>query len=138
MTIQNIGIFNGMHAKMEFHNKRQEVLAQNIANSDTPQYQARDLKDVDFSRFMGMKSLPGSDLQMKVTNASHRPDFSGGDVARFEDAPDIYEEAPDANGVVIEEQLFKASNNALEHQTMVNLYRRNMGMLQVAIRGSGG
>jgi flagellar basal-body rod protein FlgB len=41
MTLQNIPLIKAMGAKMMYLEKRQAVLAQNIANADTPNYRAK-------------------------------------------------------------------------------------------------
>ncbi|MDP7142886.1 MAG: flagellar basal body protein, partial [Alphaproteobacteria bacterium] len=48
MTIDNIGLFQGLSAKMRYLNQRQTVISQNIANADTPNYKPQDLKPIDF------------------------------------------------------------------------------------------
>ena len=134
MTLQNISILNGMSAKMGYLNKRQELLSQNIANADTPNYRPKDLKDVDFARLMG-RGGSSKKIKMLVTHSGHLPNAQGSINASAIKQSDVYEVAPDNNGVVIEEQLFKASANSMEYQTMTNLYRRNLGMLRTVING---
>lgn len=52
-------------------NQRLELLADNVANADTPNYKARDL---DFRQAMadaGQNGNPGGDLAMTATRANH-------------------------------------------------------------------
>ena len=39
MTIDNIGLFQALGAKMDYLGQRQRIISQNVANSDTPGYQ---------------------------------------------------------------------------------------------------
>lgn len=52
MSIQNVPLFKAIGAKMQYLDKRQAVLSQNIANADTPNYQPKDLTKVDFGRVL--------------------------------------------------------------------------------------
>lgn len=47
MDIGKLGMFANLKEKMDWLTQRQEVIAQNIANSDTPHYRANDLKEFD-------------------------------------------------------------------------------------------
>ena len=50
MTTQSIALFKAIGAKMEYLSQRQNIISQNIANADTPGYQPKDLKPVDFGQ----------------------------------------------------------------------------------------
>ena len=52
MTIENIGLFQAMSAKMNYLAERQKVISQNVANADTPGYTSQDLKKVDFGKII--------------------------------------------------------------------------------------
>ena len=49
MNLGNLNVFSAATVKMGWLNQRQTVLAQNIANADTPNYRAKDLKAPTFS-----------------------------------------------------------------------------------------
>ena len=48
MDIQGIGLFRMISQQLRWLGQRQEVLSQNLANSDTPGYQARDIEPMAF------------------------------------------------------------------------------------------
>jgi flagellar basal-body rod protein FlgB len=50
MPISDIPILSMLRDRMEWHQERQRVLAENVANADTSNYQAKDLAPTDFSR----------------------------------------------------------------------------------------
>jgi flagellar basal-body rod protein FlgB len=50
MPISDIPIFSMLRTKMQWHQERQRVLAENVANADTPEFRPRDLKPLDFGR----------------------------------------------------------------------------------------
>lgn len=132
MDIKNIALFQAMGAKMNYLSTRQGVLAQNIANADTPEYRPRDLTEVDFGAVL--KEVTGSKkVRMEKTAAGHM--MPGGDI----DDPQtrksrlMYEVSPDDNGVIIEEQMVKASQTTMDYNLMTNLMRKNVGMIQTAL-----
>ena len=52
MDLNKLDIFRLTNSKMGWLSERQTVLAQNIANADTPGYKAKDLKAPDFSSML--------------------------------------------------------------------------------------
>ena len=52
MDFNKMSLFGMVKSKLAWLGQRQEVLAQNIANSDTPKYRASDLKPYDFEDFL--------------------------------------------------------------------------------------
>ena len=136
MDIKNIALFQAMGAKMNYLSTRQGVLAQNIANADTPEYRPRDLTEVDFGAIL--QDVTGSKkVRMERTEAGHI--MPGGNI----DTPDnrksrvTYEVAPGDNAVIIEEQMIKATQTTMDYNLMTNLMRKNIGMIQTAL-GNGG
>ncbi len=138
--LSGIGIFRGIMAKMNWLDQNQQVIAMNVANSDTPGYRPKILKEADFSSFMGSAaSHAGPSLTMAATDGSHFGASGKGYAGANEGMQKkIYEASPDDNGVVLEEQLFKASKNSTEYQIASDLYRRGAGMIRMALQGSRG
>lgn len=132
MDIKNIALFQAMGAKMNYLSTRQGVLAQNIANADTPEYRPRDLTEVDFGAVL--KDVTGSQkVRMEKTTPGHM--MPGGDINDPQNRKSrlMYEVAPDDNGVIIEEQMVKASQTTMDYNLMTNLMRKNIGMIQTAL-----
>ena len=50
MPINDIPILSMLRERMQWQQARQQVLAENVANADTPDYQAKDLAPLDFSQ----------------------------------------------------------------------------------------
>lgn len=132
MNIKNIALFHAMGAKMNYLSTRQGVLAQNIANADTPEYRPRDLTEVDFGAVL--KEVTGSKtVRMERTKAGHM--MPGGDIddPKNRKSRMTYEVAPGDNAVIIEEQMMKATNTTMDYNLMTNLMRKNVGMIQTAL-----
>ncbi len=130
--LENIGLMKGIGGKMNWLNQRQTVLSQNIANADTPSYRPYDLEEVDFSKVMGTVSS-GPKLGKVTTNANHIGANPEVEVGEGRKSKTVYEAAPGENAVVIEEQLLKAGKTQADYNLITNLYKKNVGMLQLAV-----
>ena len=132
MDIKSIPLFQAMGAKMNYLSTRQSVLAQNIANSDTPEYRPRDLTEIDFGAVLA--DVTGSQkVRMDRTTPGHI--IPGGDLdsARNRKSRVTYEVAPADNAVIIEEQMVKATQTTMDYNLMTNLIGKNVGLIQTAL-----
>ncbi len=131
MDLDKLTLFGLMKGKIRWLSQRQEVLAQNIANADTPGYKPSDLKAFDFK---SMVEAPQSTLNMSATSASHlsgRRQSIG--VARVVEQDRSYETMPNGNAVVLEEQMAKIAETQLSYKLATELYRKHIGMIKTAI-----
>jgi flagellar basal-body rod protein FlgB len=134
MDMNKIAVFRMTTGKMGWLAERQRVLSQNVANSDTPKYQPKDLKAVDFKRLV-QKS---EGMQIARTHRDHRSLGSEGQKYQVEKSRDPYETAPDGNAVILEEQLIKAAKTTADYELMTSLYRKHVNMFKIALgRGQG-
>lgn len=133
MDFAKLQLFSMMKTRMAYLSERQDVLAQNIANVDTPGYKPRDLRPLDFHKLAMLEAR-----QLKMHSSS--PHHMLGTKVRSRDFRDemmhpTYETTPVDNAVVIEEQAMKVAHNQYEYQTTVNLYRKTAEMFRTAIGG---
>lgn len=137
MAFSDIPVLGVLKYKMKWHQARQGVLAQNIANADTPRYQPRDLKRVNFSSLVAETSQQSIGLTPQKTNASHLSAVAipiGENSAGFETAKSLdWEVTPDGNGVALEDQMMKVTENQMEYQAATTLYSRSLGLLRLAV-----
>lgn len=129
-------VLNGMmKSHMKYMTERQHVLAQNIANIDTPAYKARDLKKLDFGKLAEAMS---NKLEMRVTNPKHLSGTSAAPTTfRSDKDKDTFETTPTQNNVVLEDQMAKVSDTGAEYTLSSNmlhkytqLYRKAAGSNQ--------
>ena len=126
-------IFTVLGKRMDWLSQRQKVLADNIANSDTPNYVPRDLNEAEFLKVLRTQ-LPA--VEPRATHATHlRGTVQHGGPARIERQKDPYETSPSGNAVIIEEQLIEVAKTQSDYQMIVNLYRKHMDMFRTAVRG---
>ena len=120
-----------LRERMTWLHQRQDLLAQNVANADTPRYAARDLKAQEFSETL--KKVTSQSNSMTVTNARHIG-LSTSRKSPFEDheAPDI-EASPNGNSVSLETQMIKVSDTQAQFAAAANLYAKAMTMMKTAI-----
>ena len=130
MDLFKIPLLQRMTERMAWLAAREKVLAQNIANSDTPGYQPKDVVPLDFGDHL--KKLAAVEPQR--TNPLH---LVG--TVPLKDSIDsrkqkkTYETAPAGNSVVIEEQMTKLSQTQADYNEITNLYKKHMDMLKTAI-----
>ena len=118
---------------LNLREKRQTVLASNIANADTPNYKAR---DIDFSSAMKAaveKASPTAAASMKTTAARHfpNPPSDGGLLA--DGTPLLYrgavQGAVDGNTVDMDVERNQFADNAVRYEaslTMINSQIKGM------------
>ena len=127
-----INIFEALVRRMSWLGQRQQVLTQNLANADTPDYVPQDLKDGPFARLLTRRLAP---VEPAATHAAHLRGAPRGPArpADGEDQRERFETAPSGNAVVIDEQLIKVAETQMDYQTMTNLYRKHTDMLRAAL-----
>lgn len=139
--LDNIAIFKGMNQSMEWLATRQRVISQNIANANTPGYQARDLKEADFSKTLGRfsekQALAASSqkVSLETTSGNHmdRKMSVGRDKDTGIASRQVYEISPDSNGVQLEEQMIKSTDTAMQYQMVTNIYAKTMGLMKLSV-----
>ena len=135
MDFNQYGVFRMVAGRLDWLSQRQVVLAQNISNADTPGYQARAIEP--FASVVA-RTMPGQ-LSPTMTHARHLGGTTSGAAARVRPMSDPYEISPSGNTVVLEQQLMELTDTAAQHRLALNLYRKHVSMIRMALgRGGGG
>ncbi len=113
--------------------ERADILANNIANAETPGFKARDF---DFkSVFEKVDQMPAKGLSMNTTNNTHRP---GGAVV-IENDDLLYRSPlqPSIDGNTVEEHIEHAEfmKNSLAFETSFLFLKSSFGGMLTALRG---
>lgn len=132
MTTQNISLFKAMSAKMDFLNQRQRVVAQNVANADTPDYKPKDLVPIKFDKIL-QNVTKSNTVQLETTRPGHMPPPNEVQDPKSRKQKHTYEVAPAGNAVIMEEQLMMSNRTVMDYNLMTNLYRKNVQLLQTAL-----
>jgi flagellar basal-body rod protein FlgB len=108
MAINDLPVLSALRTKMQWHQERQRVLAENISNSDTPNFKPSDLVEPKFDRNGANPAAAQGSLAMMRTSASHiAPAGGGGDSFAHGGKPDFrtarrqrrQSRGPDAQGL---------------------------------------
>jgi flagellar basal-body rod protein FlgB len=125
--IEGIALFELIGRKLDYVSTRHTLLAQNVANADTPGYAARDLKP--FAAALDGVSAP----PLAATNARHLPPTERAGGFDENHRAGAWEVEPSGNGVSLEEQSIKATDSAREYQLASTLLRKNLSMLRATL-----
>jgi len=130
MDLPDVPLLAMLRERMNWLHQRQDVLSENVANADTPNFVARDLKPLDFEQALGSVSTGPSLMTTNVRHISLTPTHMG----KFEDheTPD-QESSPNGNSVALEAEMVKVSETQSQFQAAANLYAKAMSMMKVAI-----
>ena len=129
MDLLQTDIFSLAERRMLWADTRQSLLAQNIANADTPGYLGHDV-----APFAAMLSDAG-----RVTLVTTAPDdITGAPLAGPGGGADArVAVAPDGNAVALDDELTKVAETQDAQALTANLYQKYMGFFRTAF-GSGG
>jgi flagellar basal-body rod protein FlgB len=137
MDLNSLKLFKLATTRMDWAAQRQKVLSQNVANADTPDYRPKDLKALNFKdELRGSMAAP---VPVARTNANHlRGTIPEQERFRAPGQPKTFEESPDGNQVVVEEQMEKVADTRTAYNTAVTLMQAQMKMLRIALKGNAG
>ena len=134
MSLTDIPLLNQIKGRMTWLGDRQRVIAQNVANSDTPGYMARDLKvPANFEKVLNQGN---NSTRMMATNAMHyspAPAKGRFDAVRTPDS----ETTLDGNSVVVEEQMLKMAESRMAYDTAISFYTKSLQMIRLAAKRPG-
>lgn len=112
--ITELNIFTIAGAKARHSAARQTVIAQNVANADTPGYRARDVEP--FSRALA---------RLKSGEFGKPP--------RIVETHSLGAASPNGNTVSVEDQMLRAGEAAREHEIATTIYAKTISMLRSAL-----
>ena len=121
---------NMLSTQMRYLTQRQGVLSQNIANIDTPNYKAQDLKKLDFAN---MASAESNRLEMRATSGKHLTGTGGRGTFGSQDVRSTFEITPVGNNVGLEEEMAKISRTGADYQVASSMYKKFTTMYRAAL-----
>jgi flagellar basal-body rod protein FlgB len=127
---ENLTLFKMAQRSLDYQAKRQSVLADNVANANTPHFKSKDLSELSFKDLLKPDS---SSLQVTQTHPNHMSlDSQSLKVSTLiEKRPD--ETKPDGNEVSLEEQMAKIGDVQGKYTLAINLFMKHVSMLKTAI-----
>lgn len=120
-----LNVFNIAYSMATHAGKRQALVAENIANADTPGYHAKDIKP--FKEIYAAGSAHGG---MTVTRASH---LNGGDELSWAVTTNDSAVDPNNNSVSIEEEMLRGVETKRQHDRAMAIYKSSMNVLRSSL-----
>jgi flagellar basal-body rod protein FlgB len=128
MNVRNLDVISIAEAGMRFSDRRQEVLASNMANANTPGYRALETKS--FGEVL--RGASSSSISTVLTNFMHIPGSRSSALSAFEDENAV-EQKQDGNTVSLDHQAMLVADNDQAHSLATNLHRKYTAMYRSAL-----
>lgn len=125
-----LALFQLAERRLAWLDRRQEVLAQNIANADTPGYAARDLPP--FAQVLARSTVAAA----VRTDPGHLPGTLG-PAPRARPERLAPERTPAGNAVQIERELMKVSDTETHHSLTLGIMRKYLSLFRIALGRQG-
>ncbi len=122
MDLNKIALLNMLQEKMKYNSARQEVISQNIANVDTPEYKRKDISKPNFNNM-----VKSSMVSLQTTNPQHISGInsSGNYVAMESESP-----------VELDMEAIELMKNSEDFAGATSTYKKILSLLNQAIGSS--
>ncbi|APX89188.1 flagellar biosynthesis protein FlgB [Brevirhabdus pacifica] len=130
MKLESMSFFEIASKRMQWLGVRQQVVAENVANADTPEYKARDVSP--FAEMIDAATRGGGP---QTTNPKHISSNAFGDGMRVDEDQVAWEAKLDGNTVVLEQQSIKAAEISENYRLASQLYRKGYELLTLSVTG---
>jgi flagellar basal-body rod protein FlgB len=132
MAINDLPTLSILRTKMQWHQERQRVLAENVSNSSTPNFKPRDLVEPKFEVGSGKVDGGAATLAMARTSGSHIA-TDGADPTFNQNGRAGFLTRPAGNSVSLEDEMLKTSANQMDYAAVTSLYSKSLHLLKTAI-----
>jgi len=124
-------VLNVLQKGLEASGMRQQVLSNNVANIDTPQFKR---SDVDFQTVLGTAlGENGGALSMKLSSQKHLPGLLGGAGSGI-----VTDQATslrnDGNNVDVDREMSNVAENGLYYNSLTRAISSQLGLLRMVIK----
>ena len=128
------GVFDGVELgrrTLDYHLERQNVLASNVANLETPGFVPREL-------LRGVDGASRAHLSLSATDDGHlgATDFGGGAHEVLEEL--VVSPGNEGNGVSLERELSRVAANHLRYEGAARIVQNRLGALRYAANDGNG
>jgi flagellar basal-body rod protein FlgB len=127
VAITDLPLFSMLRTRMQWHQERQRLLAENVSNSDTQGYRPRDLAPLQFDQTtpalvsIGLDRTEAAHIATSTAPSSQTSRFGGYDVR------------PTGIAVNLEDEMIKVAANQMDYQAATTLYTKSLGLIKIAI-----
>lgn len=120
------GVFDLAEQRLAWLEQRQRMLAQNVANANTPRYAAQDLAPFASALARASAASPAR------TQEGHLAGTQGGPL-QADRSVRPKERAPDGNAVALEDELVKVADTEQAQELTTGLYGKYMSLFRLAL-----
>ena len=128
--LNDIPVLGMIQRGMSWMSRNHDVVANNIANADTPDFKAKELKPIAFGKQCGAQV---GAVQVSRTSPAHMTGLASSGSGKVRVDRDTYEISSTGNSVILEEQGVKIARNAMDYQLATSLYSKSVGMVRAVI-----
>jgi flagellar basal-body rod protein FlgB len=134
MAISDIPILSMLRTRLQWAQERQRVLAENVANADTPHYRGRDLAPLKFAAPNEVAAAPVSTVSLIRTDGGRIAGIGQTGSPFRSESKGPYEVRPTGNTVNLEQEMMKVAANQMDYQAATALYARSLSLIKTALR----
>ena len=132
MAMTDLPLVSMLKTRLHWQQARQKVLAENVANANTPGFKPRELKEPSSLSPAGI----GAALPVERTSPFHLVSLDGEGDGRAETVSG-FETRPSGNSVNLEDEMLKVASNQSDYQLAASLYQKSLALLRTAAGGRG-
>ncbi len=126
MALTDFPIFSMLRTRMDWAQARQRVLAENVANADTPNFRPRDMVAPKFVP-AAEETPPGvPPVILARTDDGHISGFG------MESNP-AFRSVETGGSVNLEQEMMKVAGNTMDFQAVSALYTRSLNLVKTAL-----
>ena len=133
MAITDIPILSMLRTRLQWSQERQRVLAENVANADTPKYRGRDLTAPKFEDPTQVTPTPVTMVSLSQTEPGHIGGMSLSGSGFKTESRENFEIRPTGNAVSIEDEMMKVAANQMDYAAVTALYTRSLNLMKTAL-----
>jgi flagellar basal-body rod protein FlgB len=137
MNLAEIPLFAMLQGRIGYLSQRQKVIAQNVANADTPGYIAQDLKPFQpaspQSYSLGLAMPAGAQSGHMPLPANRRGPGGAFKPIKLQSS----ETTLDGNAVVLEEEMMRMTDTRMNYDAAIGFYQKSMNLLRLATKPPG-
>jgi flagellar basal-body rod protein FlgB len=131
--IGDLPILSVLRTRMEWVQARQKVLAENVANADTPGYRPHDLVQPKFKQQGALQQPHVGGVSLERTNPLHLAGFPDPGGSFRSATSGGFEVKSTGNTVNLENQMMQVAGNQMDYQVATTLYKRSLGLIKTAL-----
>lgn len=131
--LSDLPVLTMLRTRMEWSQARQKVLAENVANADTPGFQPHDLVPPKFEEPNQLARPDVADVSLERTEPLHLAGFPDAGSGFRSTSKGNFDVRPTGNAVNLEDQMMKVAGNQMDYQVATELYTRSLNLIKTAL-----